>query len=226
MIDELPPEELLGAVDRLVREVLDEAALREPPVDAVALALQFLPPQEQRPRRGQRRPAVAQEQTEEQKQWAAARQLGRHLKDVLLERLGVAEEAARGLPGATLVNLFAPRLLLPADWFAADAAALDYDVLRLKERYPTCTHEVIALRLLDLPEPCIITVLDGDRVHRRRSNAWPVRRPLEPAEQKCQRTIQRHGQPHVIRADNWTVQGWPIRETDGQRIILRSVVET
>src|SRR5690242_11979890 len=111
MIDELPPEELLGTVDRLVREVLDEAALREPPVDAAALALQFLPPAEQRPRRERRRPEAEREQTEEQKQWAAARQLGRHLKDVLLERLGVAEEAGRGLPGSTLVNLVAPRLL-------------------------------------------------------------------------------------------------------------------
>src|SRR5205823_6283726 len=129
------------------------------------------------------------------------------------------------MAGATLVNLFAPRLLLPADWFADDAAALDYDVLKLKERYSNCTHEVIALRLLDLPEPCIITIIDNGHVLRRRSNAWPVRRQLEPPEQQCQRYVNRRGRPHVVRAGNWTVQGWPVPSADGQREILRSVVE-
>jgi hypothetical protein len=225
MLDDMPPEEILAAVERLVRELLDAAELRGPPVDAVALARQYLPPEAQQPRRGRRRSEADDAMTEEQKQWAAAQQVGRHLRDVLFERLGVEAEAGRGLAGSSLTNLFAPRLLLPADWFAADAAALDFDVLKLKERYPTCTHETIALRLLDLPEPCIITVLDEGRVVRRRSNAWPVRRELEPVEQKCQHAISRSGRPRVVRADNWTVQGWPIPMTSGARVILRSVVE-
>lgn len=225
MIEDLPPEEVIAAVERLAREVLDEAGLREPPVNAVALARQFLPPQEQRPRRGQRRAAADDEPSEEQQQWTAAQQLGRHLKDVLLERLGVSADAVRGLAGGTLVNLLVPRLLLPGDWFAADAAELDYDVLKLKERYPTCTHETIALRLLDLPEPCIITVVVDGRVQRRRSNAWPVSRRLEPAEEQCQRHVNRRGRPHVVRVENWTVQGWPIPTAGAQREILRSVVD-
>src|SRR5262249_25765173 len=99
------------------------------------------------------------------------------------------------------------------------------DVLELKKRYRTSSHEVIAWRLLDLPEPCIITILDNDHISRRRSNAWRVRRQLEPAERQCQRYVNQHGRPRVVRAAGWTVQGWPVHQDDWKREILRSVVD-
>jgi hypothetical protein len=129
------------------------------------------------------------------------------------------------MAGESLANLFAYRLLVPTCWFAADAPAHDYDVLQLKEHYRTSSHEVIAWRFLDLPEPCIVTIVDNDHIHRRRSNAWPVRRQLEPAEQQCQRYVNHYSRPRIVRQAGWTVQGWPVHQADWKREILRSVVE-
>jgi hypothetical protein len=116
-------------------------------------------------------------------------------------------------------------LLVPSAWFAADAPALRYDLLELKERYRTASHEVIAWRLLDLPEPCIITVIDNDHVYRRRSNAWPINRQLSEAEEQCRRYVNSYSRPRTVRSGSWTVQGWPVHQLDWKREILRSVVD-
>ena len=53
--------------------------------------------------------------------------------------------------------------------------------MELKKRYCTASHEVLAWRFLDLPSPAILTIIDNDHIYRRRSNAWPVNKRLEPA---------------------------------------------
>ena len=80
-------------------------------------------------------------------------------------------------------------------------------------------------RLLDLPEPCIITVIDNDHVHRRRSNAWRINRELSEPEQRCQQYVHAYSRPHRLSADGWTVQGWPIHQVDWKREVLRSVID-
>src|SRR5438552_6252963 len=123
--------------------------------------------------------------------------------------------------GESLANLFAYRLLVPSRWFAEDAPALDYDLLALKQRYRTSSHEVIAWRFLDLPDPCIISIIDNDHLHRRRSNSWPIRRRhLEIPEQTCQRRVHESGLPQSVRSGGWTVQGWPVHQLDWKREIL------
>src|SRR5262249_23478688 len=134
-------------------------------------------------------------------------------------------EQTRAMAGESLANLFAYRLLVPTCWFKADAPDSDYDLLELKKRYRTASHEVIAWRLLDLPAPCIITIVDNERVSRRRSNAWRITRRLEPAEQECWRYVNHHGQPHVVHHASWTVQGWPVHQAGWKREILRSLVD-
>ena len=129
------------------------------------------------------------------------------------------------MAGESLANLFAHHLLVPTCWFASDAPLLGYDVLELKQRYPTASHEVLALRMLDLPEPAIITVVDNDHISRRRSNAWRVRKELEPVERQCQRYVSHYSRPKVVREGGWTVQGWPVHQADWKREILRSVVD-
>ena len=53
-----------------------------------------------------------------------------------------------------------------------------------------------------LPEPCVVTVLDNGHVSRRRSNAWPIRRQMEPPEEKCQRYINHYSRPRrVVEAE-------------------------
>lgn len=238
MLDDVPREEVIGAVERVVQELLEAAGVREPPVDAIALAQRHLgmvvcldrsQPQRGRAQRsaGQRHIYLRPEPREERHQWTVAHEIGEHLKAGLLERIGIRPEETKAMAGESLANLFAHHLLVPTRWFAEDAPALDYDVLALKQRYQSASHEVIAWRFLDLPGSCIMTILDNDVIHRRRSNAWPVKsKRLEKPEQQCHERVRRTGQPHVVACDGWTVHGWPIHQPDWKREILRSVVET
>jgi Zn-dependent peptidase ImmA (M78 family) len=236
MTENLDREEVVAVIDRLVEELLEKAQVTAPPVDAIALAQRHLgmlvcldrrQPQRGRAQRadGRRQIFLRPEPTEERHQWTVAHEIGEHFKSTILERLGVAPSETRSMAGESLANLFAYHLLVPACWFVGDAPACDYDVLRLKERYRTSSHEVIAWRFLDLPEPCIVTIIDNEHIHRRRSNAWPVRRQLEPAEEQCQRYVHHYSRPKVVREAGWTVQGWPVHQADWKREILRSVVD-
>jgi hypothetical protein len=184
-------------------------------------------PQQGRPQRaaGRRQIFLRPEPTEERHQWTVAHEIGEHLKPDLLRRLGIPPEQTRAMTGESLANLFANHLLVPALWFGDDARACGHDLLGLKKRYATASHEVLAWRLLDLPDPCIITVVDNDHVHRRRSNAWPVRRELAAAERQCQQYVNHYSRPRVVREGGWTVQGWPVHRPDWKREVLRSVVE-
>ena len=164
------------------------------------------------------------EPTEERHQWTVAHEIGEHLKASLLERLGVDPAQMRAMAGESLANLFAYRLLVPTHWLAADAPALNYDVLELKKRFRTASHEVIAWRFLDLPEPCIVTVVDNEHVSKRRSNSWRINKMLTPPEAECQRYVNHYSRARTVQQDGWTVQGWPVHQADWKREILRSIV--
>ena len=237
MTDELSREEVHETVDRVVEELLEAAGVQGPLVDAIKIAQRHLGMivcldrrQQQRGRAqragGRRQIFLRPEPSEERHQWTVAHEIGEHFKTTLLQRLGLEPERTGAMSGESLANLFAHRLLVPTRWYATDAPACGYDLLELKKRYSTSSHEVLALRLLDLPEPCIITIVDNDRVHRRRSNAFRVKKQLEPAELQCQRQVSRTGRPQVVRAGGWTVQGWPVHQDDWKREVLRSVVES
>jgi hypothetical protein len=234
--DELERDEVVVAVDRTVEELLQQAGVAGPPVDALALARRHLGMQvcldrrQQERGRAQRskgRPQIflRPEPTEERHQWTVAHEIGEHFKETLLTRLGIEPSETRPMAGESLANLFAYRLLVPTFLFAADARASDYDLLALKQLYATASHEVIAWRFLDLPASCIITVMDNGAIHRRRSNDWRVRRRLEPPEERCQRYVNESGRPRVIHENGWAVQGWPVHREGWRREILRSVVE-
>jgi hypothetical protein len=236
MREEVAREEVVDVVDHAVADLLRAAGVTAPPVDAIALAQGHLGMvvcldrrQRQRGRAqraaGRRQIYLRPEPTEERHQWTVAHEIGEHMKASLLERLGMEPGQTPAMAGESLANLFAYRLLVPTAWLAAEAPALDWDVLALKKRFRTASHEVIAWRFLDLPEPCVITVIDNDDVSRRRSNAWPINRRLAPAEQACQKYVNSHSRPRVVRRDGWTVQGWPVHQSDWKREILRSVVE-
>jgi Zn-dependent peptidase ImmA (M78 family) len=236
MTEDLSREEVHQAVDRAVEELLTTANIVAPPVDAIALAQRHLGMlvclDRRQPQRGRAQRAAGRKQiflrpepTEERHQWTVAHEIGEHFKPQLLQRLGVAPEQTRVMAGESLANLFAYHLLLPVCWFADDAKLHDYDVLELKKKYRTASHEVVAWRMLDLAEPCVITVVDNDHVHRRRGNAFRVRKELEEPEKQCQRYVNHYSRPRVVRADGWTVHGWPIHQPDWKREILRSVVD-
>ena len=234
MIEEIAREDLLGAVDRAVADVLAAAGVSAPPVDAVALAVQHLGLTIRHDDRARRRTVKPDDRHEivlpaglsaEQTQSAVARALGALQKPAILCGLGVPPEEQKRLLGASLPELFAERLLVPTAWLNAEARALDFDVLALQRRFATAAVEVIAGRLLDLPEPCVIAIVSNDIVVSRRSNAWRVNRQLSVAERECQRRVDLADEPVVLRADGWTVQGWPVPRADGKRALLRGVMD-
>jgi Zn-dependent peptidase ImmA (M78 family) len=236
MAEELIRDEVLAVIDRMVDELLDKAGMIEPPVDTIALAQRHLRMtiylDQSQPQRGRAQRAGGKQQiylkpepTEERHQWTVAHEIGEHLKPSLMERLGLEPAEVKVMAGESLANLFAYHLLVPGCWFAGDARDLDFNLLKLKERYRTSSHEVIAWRFLDLPEPCIVTIIDNEHISRRRSNAWPTRRKLEPAEEKCQRYVHYYSRSKMIQEDGWTVHGWPVHQTDWKREILRSVAD-
>jgi len=234
--DELTREDLFQAADRLVEEVLSAAGVTRPPVDAVDLARRHFGMTVREEAAPNPRARVwgagtgnalqlSPEASEESRQWTAARAVGARLKGDLLRRLGFDAGFRIGLSGESLPDLLARRLLTPGAWFAGDARGCDWDILELKRLYATAGHEVVAWRLLDLPTACVITVVENDHVHRRRSNAWRVSKTLQPAERECQRYVHGFSRPRVVSADGWTVQGWPLHRPDWKREILRSVAD-
>jgi len=236
MTEDLSHEEIAHAVDQAVANLLDAATIEAPPVDAVALARGHLGltirVEAQPERRGRsRRPAAGGEiilspgLSEERKQWTVAQEIGARFKPAVLERLGLAADRPRGLLGESLANLFAQRLLVPTCWFAVEARARAYDLLDLKKLFASASHEVIAWRWLDLPAPCIVTLIDNDHVQRRRGNAFRVQRELSEPERRCQRYVSHYSRPQTLQEDGWTVQGWPVHQADWKREVLRSVID-
>jgi hypothetical protein len=225
MSEELTREDVTAAADAVVEDLLEAAGVTQPPVDAVVLAERHLglvlhfdaPP------RGRQRGQLSGEPSPERRQWFAAREIGERLRSELFERLGLPTEGPRPMFGESPATLFAMRLLLPTMWFADDARSCAHDVAELQGRYAGVALDVIAWRLLDLPTPCIITVLDNGAVTRRRCNVRHVPRELAPAERECQNYVHHYSRPRVVRADGWTVQGWPVHQPDWKREVLRSV---
>jgi hypothetical protein len=228
-------EDLAFHVDGVVADLLETANWGRPPVDALALARRHLgievsvDPQQANRGRAQRNGAgrliyIRPENRPERMQWAIAHELGEHLRPRIQERLPLTEPMSPEL-GEHLANLFAARLLVPTRWFAGDAARLRCDLLKLKEHYATASHEVLAWRLLDLPRPCVVTIVDDNRLTRRRSNAWEPPRTLLSAEVRCQRFVHEKGEPGIVHQDGWTIQGWPVHESTRRREILRATWE-
>ncbi|MFO0876115.1 MAG: hypothetical protein U0840_01980 [Gemmataceae bacterium] len=214
MPEELTREEIHEKLDRLVEERL-APLVQEPPVDAVYLARQRLHLSLE----------LDPDAEEEARQLQAAQAIARHWQPDALSALGVDPHARRPMLGQSLVGLLVDRLLLPTRWLREAGQGSGWDLTQLRETFATAGAERIALRLLDLAEPCIITLIENGQVAKRRSNAWRVSRTLSPVEQEVQREVQRYSRPVVRNEAGWRVQGWPLHELDWRREILRSVIE-
>jgi predicted transcriptional regulator len=238
-MSEFTADELFEAVDRLVAELLARHGLDAPPVDALALAREAFQlavretepedePQQGRfgprpPRRRGREIVLRMDQSEEGRQAVCARACARELIPDVLSKLGIAPGTENKSAMNSLLGIITPRLLLPTRWFERDARKAGYDLLELKERYSSAGYEVIAARLLDLEEPCVIAVVDDGVVSSRRGNRAPATKKLTDAEQRCLALVGEGDEPRTVRSDGWTVRGWPIPGGPFNRIILRAV---
>lgn len=235
------PEDLFDAVDREVRSVLDRAAIAEPPVDALHIAQDLFdveiryaeddeeveqgrfgprPPQR---RRGGNVLTLREDQSPESAQAMAARLVARQLLPPVLTKLGIVPGTENKSAQAHLLGVMTPRLLLPSRWFESDSRKAGYDLVAVKERYATAHAETIALRWLDLDEPCVIAILDDDAVGTRRANRFAATKKLTAAEEACAAKVRETAKPARVRTGDWTAWGWPTKGVPFGRIVLRAV---
>jgi hypothetical protein len=241
MLPEYTPEELAAGLDRVAQQMLDAAGICNPPVDAFALAnslniaVALDDRQQGRARyvrlsghRSQRRQATILLQPDprrERRHWAVAHEIGEHVACHVFAHWGVDPHAAP--PGAreAVANNLAGRLLLPTAWFAADGPACDWDLIELKARYQTVSHELIARRMLECSPPVVISIFDHRRISFRRCNLPGRTPPPSNDEMKCWRDVHSRNASSRNRADGILVQGWPIHEEGWKREILRTEID-
>ena len=220
------------ACREVARETLEKCELRSPPVDAWRVARQlglrvaFDSLQEGRGRLkrigGRTTILVRPEDRPEREQWTLAHEIGETLARRVFERLEVDPADVPAERREQAANMLASSLLLPDAWFLQDAEAFDGDVLRLKARYATASHELILLNLLKLPQLSIVSVFDQGRLTRRRGNGELSPPPLLPLERRVWREVHESGEAAEASGGGIRVQGWPVCEPGWHRELLRT----
>jgi predicted transcriptional regulator len=231
-------DELFEAIDRLVNGLLERAGVVKPPVNALEIAeshlgvpVEIVEPVEEDERgrpRPRSRPAhsgifLTPDMTEEQQQKAAADGIARALLPDILRKLNVLSGTESKQFSAHVRGAAAARLLVPNKLFRAALKECGHDLLALNRLFSTAAMEMIALRFLDLDEPCVIAIVDDGIVAVRRSNRFAATKQLERAERTCLDQIMKLDLPERVRIGEWTVQGWPVPGRPIRRIILRAV---
>ncbi len=161
----------------------------------------------------------------ERRQWAVAHEIGEHAAYRVFARWGVDPRETQSNARELVANNLAGRLLLPTVWFAADAAACRWDLLELKARYITASHELIARRMLECRPAVIISIFDQQRLSFRRGNLPGPTPPPQPDEMECWREVHRRCCPFQAGPSYRRVCGWPVHEEGWKREILRMEIE-
>lgn len=228
-------EEWQRAVDAVVEHVLEAVGMDGPPVDAFTVAEglggEVLVDRTQGVRGRQKRVLgrasifVRPDPRPERLHWSVAHEVGEQVAYRVFGELGIPSDEVNPASRERAANGIAARLLMPTKWFADDALACGYDLFELKRRYGTVSHEAIALRLLDLPDPMLVTVFDHNRLSWRRSNVAGRAPRLHPEERGCQQHIHGTNQAQTVDAAALFIQGWPVHENGWKREILRTTAE-
>ena len=220
--------EISADLERIVDWLIDDCKLTSPPIDCLQLshnlsrgAFRF----EKLGNRGEitwagneRAVAIRAEDRMERAQWTAAHEIG---ELVLPQRM----EFCDAIELDVLCNRFAMLLLAPRKWYWDDCRRLRFDLLKLKEIYGTASHEVLALRMLDLPTPALVTIFDHGRMTRRTANLAFRAPELTPTERSAQTVARTTGAPTRMFGDGVHVCAWPVHEPNWPREILRTVLD-
>jgi Zn-dependent peptidase ImmA (M78 family) len=240
MLPETTAEELGAMLDHVAEEVLAEGRFAAPPVDAFRLAeglkicvamddrqlvrARFVRLQGLRGRPSRGTILLRPDPRPERRQWAVAHEIGEHLAHRVFDGLSIDPRTAVAGAREMVANYLAGRLLVPAAWLADDGPACRWDLLRLKTLYRTASHELLARRMLDMPPPVIVTIIDQQQIYFRSSNVPGQVPPPSPAEWDCCRSVHRDGRPCRRGGGPLTVCGWPVHEEGWKREILRTEV--
>jgi hypothetical protein len=242
-LGEIPAEQIREAVERAARETLAEGDWHAPPVDAEALARRLGMTVSRdavgaatRARfarlggaAGQGAIFVAEEPRLERRQWAVAHEIGESVAWRVFAELRVGAADAGERAREDVANRLAGCLLLPREWFAADGAAVDWDLIELKARYATASHELVARRMLEMRPAVIVTLFDQGRAVWRRSNVLHRAPPLTPAERDAWAAAHATGQAAACERSELPegvedVRAWPVHEEGWKREIVRTAL--
>jgi Zn-dependent peptidase ImmA (M78 family) len=246
MLAEIPAEEFALALDECADGLLWEAGVSGPPVDAFHLAGQLgmlVARDNHMPQRahfvrlddvahrtaGQDTIVLGPEPRSERRHWAVAHEIGESAAHRVFAALGVPADTAPPRAREVVANHLASALLLPRHWFAADGRRFEWDLLKLKTRYATASHELIARRMLEITPPVVITLCDQGRITWRRSNL-PGRPPtITGIERQVWLAAHDSGIASHKKLNPETygleeVHAWPIHEPGWRREILRSEI--
>lgn len=244
MLPEIPAEQVQFAVEAIARETLAEAVVTSPPVDALLLA-ERLGLVVARDAGGETRArfvrlggsAVGAQETillsddprPERRQWAVAHEIGETRAARVFAHLGVDPVEAPVSAREAVANRLAGCLLLPRDWFASAGAELDWDLIEMKDRFNTASHELIARRMLEMPLPVIITLADQGRTVWRASNRHFRTPSLTPAERDAWRAAHELGRAARCESRELPdgvddIRAWPIHEPGWRREIVRTAL--
>jgi Zn-dependent peptidase ImmA (M78 family) len=245
MLTEIPVEQLAEAIKDCASELLAEAGIDRPPVDAVTMAqrLGLIVARDGRSDvRGRfvrmAHPGgvgrgtifLAEEPRRERRQWATAHEIGEFAALRVFDMLSVDAEDIVPAEREMVANQLANGILLPHDWFRADGYAVDWDLFELKQVYTTASHELIARRMLAMSPAVIVSLFDQGKLIWRKSNV--LRRPplLVPAEQGTWQVAHEDNQPAQYECRDLPdglrdVRCWPVHEPRWKREILRTTLE-
>ena len=239
MLPEITREELSTILDIVAAETLAAAGFLQPPVDALHVAqISGLTVAWDDRQSGRARlvalasgaDSAAQsillkhDPRQERLQWAVAHEIGGNLTPRIFDQLGIDVRHAAPQAREQVANSFAARLLLPGDWFSTDGASCGWDLIELKQRYETASHELIARRMLDLLVPVIISVYDQDRLTWRKSNLTGRQPPPCRREIECRSRAHKNGETDVDRGPP-LIYAWAVHEPDRKREIVRMEID-
>jgi Zn-dependent peptidase ImmA (M78 family) len=241
MFPELTREDLAAGLDRVAEEILDEAGVDAPPVDALAVAkaIGVLVAMDDRQQGRARYVRLTNRGTAgtqatillrpeprfERRQWAIAHEIGEHVAHRVFVQWGADPRETAANAREQAANWLAGRLLLPTRWFVADGQKCQWDLLVLKGLYHTASHELIARRMLECRPAVVISIFDQQRLSFRASNVSSRVPPPSREEMECWRDVHCRCRPQRMRRGATHVQGWPIHEPEWFREILRMEVD-
>lgn len=227
------PDEWRNEIDHLVEEIFMKSNVTAPPVHSleiarklgieVALDASQATRGRQKSLDGQRLILVKPDDRPERLHWAVAHELGEIHAWKIWSRVGVeGDDAPDGLR-EQVANLFATRFLLPQMWFAQDASECDEDLVLLKSRYATASHELIARRMLDLQPETVLTIADQGRMTSRQNGYGRRINRLTPEETAIWRSVHDTGVAMSRAGAGFRIRGWAIHEPQWKREILLSL---
>ncbi|MDA0835831.1 MAG: ImmA/IrrE family metallo-endopeptidase [Planctomycetota bacterium] len=221
-------------LDELVEDVLNEAQVLHPPIDPFLVAARYgitIAYDGTQTTRGRHKQLagkpvilVRPDERKERNCWVVAHELGEVWATEWFRRNGAIPNEVTPADREEFANRFASRLLLPSRWFFLDAELTGRHFCRLKTRYRTASYELIGWRMLDLPQPTVVTLCDQGRIVRRRSNRTPSSPALFPIEKEAWQHAHREADVARRTANGIVVQAWAIHEPHWKREILHTIL--